>query len=89
MKVAIYVEDGITQVILTAESAWEKATLAQIDGKELTVFRGGFYECAGGWFRQNRVYSDMWGENRSDPPDSVLLRINKTVSQPRSEPDAR
>ena len=81
MKSAIYLADGVTQIVLTAESEWEKAVLAHIEDASLTVFRGGFYECRGGWIRESAIYHEMHGVPRS-APESVMLRINKTVQTP-------
>ena len=84
MKAAIYVEDGVTQIALTAETEWEKLVLAQIDGQDLTVYRGGFYACHGGWIREEPAYSDsMFTGSRDRPPDSLMFRINKTTEPPR------
>lgn len=54
MKVAVYIEGGVTQLVLTAESDWEKNAINSVDkgGQTLTVKRGQFYECQGGWHRQ-------------------------------------
>lgn len=84
MKTAIYLEDGTTQIVLTAETEWEKATLAQIEGKELQVFRGGFYHCQGGWVRESAVrYSGMSSLGDSTPPpESLILKVTSTAEAP-------
>jgi hypothetical protein len=66
MKVALYVEDGVTQVVLTPETDLEKQAvelLAQHPGKA-QFFHGHFYECMGGWVKQ--------GVNK----DSLMIRVN-------------
>lgn len=83
MKAAIYLADGVTQVVLTAESEWEKNTLAQIEGESVSIMRGGFYECRGGWIRESAVYEYLHGVPRN-PPDSLMLRVNKTTEQPEA-----
>jgi hypothetical protein len=55
MKTAIYIEDGIVQLVLTAEDAFERSIIGGYEGKplETTVRVGSFYECAGEYVRQN------------------------------------
>lgn len=67
MKCAIYLEDGLTQLVLTPESEYETQTLkAILDGADrLRVMRGGFYECQGGWYRQD------------GSPTSYMIRIDR------------
>lgn len=69
MKVAIYTEDGITQIVLTPDGEFETAALAHLHkpGAALTVLRGSFYECRGGYIRQ--------GANDT----STLLRIDANM----------
>ncbi len=54
MKTIIYIEDGITQLILTPESSFEKELVSRIShGKHvMSLYTGGFYDCQGGWIRQ-------------------------------------
>lgn len=52
MKTAIYIEDGLTQVVLTPETKHEEVVLKVAEeGKHVSVKRGSFYECRGGWTR--------------------------------------
>lgn len=53
MKIAFYIEDGLEQIILTPDSDYEKSMLGKLhDGsRTLTIKRGEFYPCAGGWMR--------------------------------------
>lgn len=54
MKIAIYIENGITQLVLTPENDWEKQVIRCIeDGSQnVAIHRASFYECRGGWTRQ-------------------------------------
>lgn len=54
MKTAIYIENGVTQLLLTPENDWEKSTLKNITDRQVGfhIRRGQFYECAGGYVRQ-------------------------------------
>jgi hypothetical protein len=57
MKIALYIEDGREQIILTPQSDHEKAILGKLQDmyegarSELTIKRGEFYACQGGWTR--------------------------------------
>jgi hypothetical protein len=74
MKVAIYVEDGWTQLVLTPENEWEKSvTKAVSEGPQpAQIKRGSFYQCQGGWVRQG-----------SDDESLMLVVGAKPVEQPR------
>lgn len=54
MKIALYIEDGLEQLVLTPESASEKAILGKLADRSrtLSVYQGEFYACRGGWTRQ-------------------------------------
>lgn len=53
MKIALYIEDGLEQIVLTPESDTEKGILGKLhDGtRQLSIFKGEFYGCRGGWVR--------------------------------------
>lgn len=59
MKIALYIEDGLEQIVLTPQGKIEKDILAKLhDGsRELQIYRGSFYACQGGWTR-NRLDGD-------------------------------
>jgi hypothetical protein len=72
LKTAIYIEDGDVQLVLTPENEWEKNSLNSFgDEMSVTVMRGQFYGCRGGWHRQSSEYGND-GEN------SLILRVKKT-----------
>ena len=80
MKVAIYIVDGTTQIVLTPEDKFETASLEHLHAPdtELHVYRGEFYECRGGWYRES---SDI---------RSTMLRIDRVQPQSAIEnPDAQ
>ena len=54
MKIALYIEDGLEQIVLTPEGDTEKNILSKLhDGtRKIEIKRGDFYECRGGWVRQ-------------------------------------
>jgi hypothetical protein len=55
MKIALYIQDGLEQIVLTPEGKVETDILAKLhDGtRTLSIKRGSFYECQGGYIRQN------------------------------------
>ena len=88
MKIALYIEDGLEQIVLTPESATEKSILGKLhDGsRELHIHRGSFYGCRGGWVRHRETYVDtMYGEtSRPRGDESTLIVLRK----PDPEKDA-
>lgn len=52
MKTALYITNGVSQVVLTPENDFEKAALEHLASAEnITTNTGSFYECQGGWAR--------------------------------------
>lgn len=76
MKTAIYIEDGVVQLVLTPEGGFEEDALKSFADKPLgvQVFRGQFYDCQGGWVRQKEQYASAW-DNNADR--SLILRIEE------------
>lgn len=58
MKTAIYIEDGVVQLVVTPETKFEKNALTSFAEKPLSakIFAGTFYDCRGGWVRQTSYY---------------------------------
>jgi len=78
MKTAIYIEDGVTQLVITPESDFEKSTLQMIgDGEvEAKMHNGSFYDCRGGWVRQSHYNAHM-NDLSSDRGDrSLILKVS-------------
>lgn len=78
MKTAIYIEDGIVQLVLTPESDFEKKAIKSFQDKTTTtkIFNGSFYDCRGGWARQT---DNSYASEDSD--SSLILRIENTSEQ--------
>lgn len=79
MKTAIYIEDGVVQLVITPESQFEKDALRSFDGNEVRaqVFTGSFYDCRGGWVRQSHHYhSTPYGDSNDR---SLILRMTRTT----------
>lgn len=83
MKTAIYIEDGVVQLVITPESEWEKNAMASFrkpGGKlHAEFFEGTFYDCRGGWTRQNNYYPSMYDGDRNDKDHSLILRSTSQV----------
>lgn len=80
MKTAIYIEDGVLQVVLTPEEQFEKDTFRKFHDKNLRIaaFSGSFYDCRGGWVRQT-AYADTQGyaySSSKQEDQSWIVRAN-------------
>lgn len=55
MKVAIYIAEGVTQLVLTSENDWEKNVTKSVTqgSSQVDIRSGGFYECRGGFIRED------------------------------------
>ena len=80
MKTAIYIEDGVVQLVITPESDFEKNALTNFTGKELDVriFSGSFYDCRGGWVRQY-VFQDPspYANSLEQKDQSIILNVRE------------
>jgi hypothetical protein len=54
MKIALYIEDGLEQIVLTPESDVEKGIVGKLRdrSRQLNIETGSFFECRGGFVRQ-------------------------------------
>lgn len=80
MKIALYIEDGLEQIVLTPETPTEKSILGKVHDadRELSVKRGTFYACQGGWVRQRQVMNyGVTNETQND--DSTMIVLRKKV----------
>lgn len=83
MKTAIYIEDGVVQLVITPESEFEKAALRSFEREpiEAKVFSGAFYDCRGGWVRQSGDYPNHgFGGDTSEK--SLILRMSAKPELP-------
>jgi len=89
MKIALYIEDGLEQIVLTPTSETEKAILEKIhDGtRELSIKRGEFYGCRGGWMRQKKRYPDYGGYSGDEPNDESTMIILSERAREASSSD--
>ena len=77
MKTAIYIEDGIVQLVITPESEFEKNALSTFQSApiEAKLFSGSFYDCRGGWVMQTGHYPQGMDNHK----DRSLIITNRTV----------
>jgi hypothetical protein len=78
MKVALYIEDGLEQIVLTPENDTERMVLAKLDGshRSIEIAHGGFYLCQGGWVRHS-----PYAERSSDKSTMIILRQKQADDQ--------
>lgn len=84
MRSAIYIEQGVTQFVLTPESEIDKQVLDQIEkAKGMRTARGSFYECRGGWIRykERQGYSAYGLDASSDDSLIFVVREEKEPEQ--------
>ena len=88
MKTAIYIENGLLQVVLTPETDQEKAILTLVEKKNLVqMYRGSFYTCQGGWVRQRELRYGFYGEaDHSDKSLILVLEEPKAGADPPFDP---
>jgi hypothetical protein len=81
VKIALYIEDGLEQIVLTPTSETEKAILEKIhDGtRELSIKRGEFYGCRGGWMRQKKQYQSLYGSDEPNDESTMIILRERTT----------
>jgi hypothetical protein len=87
MKTAIYIEDGIVQLVLTPEddNQFERNALAMFADKPLDVkiHNGQFYDCQGGWTRQKEINLAHFSREQA-ADNSLILRIEPAKQLPKA-----
>jgi hypothetical protein len=85
MKTAIYIEDGLVQLVITPETEFEKDAMKTLREKRIDakLFEGTFYDCRGGWVRQTALQSRsrMYGHNDKYDESLILVAREKTESK--------
>lgn len=74
MKIALWIEDGLEQIVLTPETQTERDILKKMQDhdRSLHIYSGGFYECQGGWVRQKTTHdSTMIVMRQITPKDAA------------------
>ena len=84
MKTAIYIENGLVQLVITPENDFEEAAIRSFEEQSAVaaeIFHGSFYDCRGGWTRQSAYYPpNLCGGN--DENDRSLIIRTRPVTMP-------
>lgn len=77
MKTAIYIEDGVVQLVLTPENVFEEKAIRSFEDKPMDakIMSGSFYDCRGGWIRQADIYYPTMGCDSNKK--SLIIRSDK------------
>jgi hypothetical protein len=90
MKIALYIEDGLEQIVLTPTSDTEKAILDKIHDstRDLSIKRGEFYGCRGGWVRQKKSYSNIYGSDEPNDESTMIILTPMAIkgAEPAPQP---
>lgn len=88
MKTAIYIEDGVSQLVLTPESEWEKSLIEKLGDKSLQakIMVGSFYDTRGGWISQSHYSSGGMYGSKPTGDRSLIVRIDDASPTPELPP---
>lgn len=88
MKIALYIEDGLEQIVLTPESETEKGIVGKLhDGtRDLSIKSGQFYDCNGGWKRQADTYDYHYSsfDRRRNTDNSTMIVLRPKPPEPEA-----
>ncbi|RYY67679.1 MAG: hypothetical protein EOO12_00030 [Chitinophagaceae bacterium] len=91
MRIALYIQDGLEQIVLTPESDTEKAIVGKLhDGtRDLSILKGSFYECRGGWMRHgvHTIHTTYGRSEENDDSTMIVLRPKPPAREPQPDPD--
>lgn len=84
MKTAIYIENRVTQLVLTPENDWEEAIVKTIHegAKEIQIYHGGFYQCNGGWNRESTHRNSLMLRVEMKSHDQNGMKLADVIVQP-------
>lgn len=85
MKIALYIADGLEQIVLTPEGETETAILGKLlDGsRELSIKHGDFFECRGGYVRHRPEWTDhLYGGSSGGDGSTMIVLRPKPAEQP-------
>ncbi len=88
MKIALYIEDGLEQIVLTPTSETEKAILGKIhdNTRDISIKRGEFYGCRGGWMRQKQRHSNIYGSDEPNDESTMIVLTPMAVKEASPPP---
>lgn len=83
MRIALYIEQGLEQIVLTPETETERGILRKLEdgSRELSIKQGAFYECRGGWVRQKaQPYGNFaTAAGRADDDSTIIVLREKSA----------
>jgi hypothetical protein len=84
MKTAIYIEDGVVQLVITPESDFEKNAVNSLVNKptHTQIFTGSFYDCRGGWTRQSEISEYPLNRNNSENRSIIIRTDDRSRATP-------
>lgn len=84
MKIALYIEDGLEQIVLTPESDTEKQILEKLSdaSRTMEIKRGSFYSCKGGWVRYRQPWRGIYDERDKDDESTMIVLRPFTPERP-------
>ena len=85
MKLAVYIENGVTQFVLTPEDEFEQRMVAGLEKKniEAKLNVGSFFACQGGWQRNSLGLS----QQRDDR--SLIVQVVEAAPRELAEDPVR
>lgn len=85
MKISLYIEDGLEQIVLTPESETEKGIIGKLsDGtRQLDIKKGSFFKCRGGWMRHgiHSTGEDFYGHTKIEENDESTMIILTPITK--------
>jgi hypothetical protein len=86
MRIALYIQDGLEQIVLTPESTTEKSILGKLhDGsRKFELHKGSFYACRGGWVRHRMAWRGTFDFHDRDDESTILV-----MTPPEPVPEMR
>jgi len=85
VKTAIYIEDGLTQFVLTAETKIDEKVIEQLrSGSDIETYKGAFYNCRGGWVRQQESEFSSYGYSSGTRDESLIFVMKPKPAVPHS-----
>lgn len=84
MKIALYIEDGLEQIVLTPDGETEAGILGKLhDGtRELIIKDGSFYGCQGGWTRWKERRQPYYSFNEPERDESTIIVLRRKTPEP-------
>ncbi len=79
MKIALYIEDGLEQIVLTPQTETEKGIIGKLhdESRSLEIKQGEFYSCQGGWVRHRNFY----GADRESRDSTMIVLRSKEQTE--------